>query len=211
MHRDGNDGPSVPRSARGLFKRLFIPTYDEIALFSTSSAVVLLLVFNSDFRSEAYSFLLENMGLRDLVTLLMLVSGLLLAIYHVFATRQKTDIEKLLMLIFVVLANALAGIAAAEYAYESASGIAAIFPAWNFANGILLVFMLRAGIIDENNICDRNVTLAQALFSLVMVAAVFTFSTVVLGLNWALTLSLCVSYASSVNALFQDWVAARLS
>jgi hypothetical protein len=129
-----------------------------------------------------------------------------LSIYNVFTTREKTDTEKWIMLIFAVLTNAGTGIISGWYVLSSSiiRDWLIIFPLWNIINGVLLIVMLRLKIIDEDCISDRNATLKEVVIGLLAVLTVFILCNYVFKLHWAIILSICIVYTTSLDKGLQS-------
>lgn len=134
-----------------------------------------------------------------IVVYLIFAAGLILPIFHAFSSARKTLIEKKLMLMFAVLTNAFAGVWSATYMLSHAHGWMMIFPAWNIINSIILYTFLREGTIDESSISDDNVDLYELTIGGTIAAVAFLVCDKGLELNWALTLSICLAYATNLN------------
>ena len=178
--------------------RFFIPSYNELTLFLVGLIGILIVSTYAEVRDFLLMFLREsNTGVR--VLLGFLLAGALLCLYHVFTPRRKKPWEKSCMISFAIIANATSGIAAGMYMLENTPGLLIIFPIWNIANGFLLLIMLKYGIIDEDCIVDDNTSPLEVLLGSVVVAAVLLACRFAYQLHWAITFSVCVTYASIVN------------
>lgn len=188
----------------------FIPVYDEMSLFLMSITLILLYALNGPFQEQirklAAICLHQRYVLHVLVAAAILITGMGLSIYNVFTTREKTDTEKWIMLLFAVLTNAGTGIISGWYVLSSSSirDWLIIFPIWNIINGVLLIVMLRLKIIDEDCISDRNATLKEVVIGLIAVLIVFILCNYVLKLHWAVTLSICIIYTTSFDRALQS-------
>ncbi|MCJ7730365.1 MAG: hypothetical protein MUO27_10885, partial [Sedimentisphaerales bacterium] len=140
-----------------------IPTYDELSLFLMAATLILLYATNAPMREQIYKLMTKVHDGRVFVIAVLFLCGLCLSIYHIFTTREKTDSEKNLMLLFAVLANAGTGIVSAWYVIKSSAvhNWWLVFPIWNIVNSVLLLLMLRIRIINEKCISDRDATLVQ--------------------------------------------------
>lgn len=137
------------------------------------------------------------------------LAGLMLSIYHAFASRQKTSFEKLLMLYFAVILNASIGIMAGSRNLEDARGWLMIFPILNIVNGALLLILLRTRVMNEDNISDENTSLGQVALSGAAIVILFAFCHYLFNLLWTQTFSVCVVYSTNLNRGVQT-VFARL-
>ena len=104
------------------------------------------------------------------------------------------------MLCFAIMANAFSGIAAGIYMLMNFYPLLILFPIWNIANGVLLLVMLRCELIDENNVSDDDADLRQVIAGSIIVVATFLVCRFVFQMYWAITFSICVAYATNLNA-----------
>jgi hypothetical protein len=75
---------------RSLLKRLFVPQYDELALFLMSFAFILLLITHEDLRAGAFFIVFAESGFYGLLALIFFALGIAFSLYHVFTSREKT-------------------------------------------------------------------------------------------------------------------------
>jgi DNA-directed RNA polymerase subunit RPC12/RpoP len=187
-----------------------IPVYDEMSLFLISMTLILLYAVNEPFQEQirklAAISLHRRYVLHVFVAAAILITGMGLSIYNVFTTREKTDTEKFIMLFYAVLTNAGAGIISGLYVLNSSSirDWLIIFPIWNIINGVLLIVMLRLKIIDEECITDQKATLVQIFLGLIAVVAILLLCNYVFKLHWAVTLSICIIYTTSLDKGLQS-------
>lgn len=186
--------------------RLFIPLYDELALFLMSLTFILLFFTHEDLRTGSCKILFDRFDPRSYIGLLIFVLGILFSLYHVFTNRKKTKWEKIAMLFFAVVVNGSSGIAAARHLLEGSQGMLLVFPILNIANGVLLLLLYRCHIIDESSIVDDNASLLQVILGSVVVLIIFIVCRFVFQIYWAITFSICVTYASNVNRAIQGLV-----
>ncbi|MGB2809449.1 MAG: hypothetical protein WBC22_17035, partial [Sedimentisphaerales bacterium] len=203
---------------RDRIKGFFLPTFSELSLFMMGVAFVLVFLSTQSLRSRIFK-ILDKPGHdpRIVMLLVFFVAGLVLSLYHVFAEREKTRIEKYAMLFFAVMANAfcgiwasihILGITAGEYGIFSlpdiirgiingtygSVGISRIFlilPIWNIINCLLLLISFRAGWINERNISDEKADRFEVLFGFLITVAIFVVCQFLFKLYWAITFSIC--------------------
>jgi DNA-directed RNA polymerase subunit RPC12/RpoP len=183
-----------------------IPTYDELSLFLTAATLILLYVVNTAMREQIHNWIAGHNYVWVYIMGAIFLCGLGLSVYHVFTTREKTDVEKWGMLIFAVLANAISGIVAGLYVLrgDNARNWLIIFPIWNIINGVLLLLMLRLKVIDEECVADRDAMASEVIIGLVAVIIIFVFCNYVFKLHWAITFSICTIYATSFDKALQS-------
>ncbi len=190
--------------------RFFTPYYDELTLYTMSYTLLLLITVGiiSKWSSLNFSFsnIISFFEPFSFILILILFSGLVLSIHHAFSKREKTLIEKKIMLFYSVIINGYTGILAGYFALENTKGPLIIFPILNVINGFKLIFSLRAQIIDEKNISDENVSFKQVLIGTLIVTIVFFLCYSIFETNWAITLSICIVYSTNfssiINGLF---------
>ncbi len=184
----------------------FIPVYDELSLFLMSITLILLYVTNTSMQEQIYKWIARSHDDRAFIVIAILLGGMALSIYHVFTTREKTDIEKWIMLLFAVLTNAGAGIISGWYVLHTSriQDWQIIFPIWNAINGALLLLMLRFRIIDEECISDRDATIKEVAIGLIAVLVIFIFCNNIFELHWAITYSICIIYTTSFDRGLQS-------
>ncbi|MGA1979561.1 MAG: hypothetical protein ABSG99_03205 [Sedimentisphaerales bacterium] len=184
----------------------FIPVYDELSLFLTAATLILLYVVNTTMRVQIHNWIAEHSYVWVYIMGTIFLCGMGLSVYNVFTTREKTDTEKWIMLIFAVLANAVTGIVAGLYVLKSNAvrDWQLVFPIWNIINGALLLLMLRFKIIDEECISDRDANATEVIMSLAAVLIIFALCNYVFKLYWAITFSICIIYATSFDRALQS-------
>ena len=184
----------------------FIPTYDELSLFLMAVTFILLGATNDTMQKQIYKGITAIDDLRVYFLSVVFLGGIVLSLYHVFTTREKTNYEKMVMLFFAVAANAGTGIISGWYVIENndVHNWQLVFPIWNIINSILLFLMLRLKVIDEKCISDRDATLVQIILGLVAVLIIFVFCNYVFKLYWAITFSICIIYTTSFDRALQN-------
>jgi hypothetical protein len=184
----------------------FIPTYDELSLFLMAATFILLGATNDTMRKQIYKGITAVDDLRVYFLFAIFLGGIVLSLYHVFTTREKTNYEKMVMLFFAVAANAVTGIISGWYVIKNndVHNWQLIFPIWNIINGVLLFLMLRLKIIDEKCISDRDATAVQIILGLTAVLVIFILCNYIFKLYWAITFSICIIYTTSFDKALQS-------
>jgi hypothetical protein len=184
----------------------FIPVYDELSLFLTAATLILLYLVNTAMRVQIHNWISEYSNPWVYIIGAIFLCGLYLSFYHVFTTKEKTEVEKWGMLIFAVTTNAVTAIVAGLYVLKSDSvqNWQIIFPIWNIINGILLILMLRLKIIDQECISDRDASATEVIIALTAVFIIFIFCNFIFKLYWAITFSICIIYAASFDKALQS-------
>ncbi len=184
----------------------FIPVYDELSLFLMAVTLILLYIVNTTMRVQIHNWIAEHSNTWVYIIGAIFLCGLYLSVYHVFTTREKTEVEKWGMLIFAVSANAVTGIVAGLYVLknDNVRDWQLVFPIWNIINGALLLLMLRLKIIDEECISDRDANTTEVVIGIAAVLIIFALCNYVFKLYWAITFSICIIYASSFDRALQS-------
>jgi hypothetical protein len=198
----------------------YIPTYDEQSLFLIAFTLLLIMLSNKPIKSELL-LLLNRHTKNDVITssinqILLFVATLLfylfaiilpgffLSFYHVFTKREKTRIEKHLMLLFAVITNAIIGIIAGFYIIRQCPVWLLIFPILNIINCIFILIMLDARILNETCIIERKTTPARVVIGLITTIVIFALCNYVFNLYWAVTFSICIIYATNFEKALQN-------
>ena len=181
-----------------LYRIKIIPKYTEVMLFLVTLVLVLLLITNSLFRRELFD-LFFSVGGSIFSGLVVLVVGTFLSTYHIFSRRLMTRHEKQFMVAFAVFVNFIVGYFAGTYVLKELNGVWAIFPILNIASAALLLFLFRVNIIKEDSISDKQAKKSEIISGAILIFAIFIISQYMLGNYWAITFSICTSYATNLN------------
>lgn len=200
---------------RAKILNFIIPTYDEITLFAMGFTCALLMITGAFSIKWNWHQSLSKDDMNVIGLTAVFLAGLVLSIYHAFTSRRKTSAEKLLMLYFAVVLNASIGIMAGSRNLEDSRGWLIIFPILNIVNGALLLFLLRAQVINEDNVSDENTSLGQVAISGTVIIILFAVCHYLFNLMWTETFSICVVYSTNLNrgvqTVFTRFVPNRLA
>ena len=181
--------------------RFAIPSYDELSLFLMSVAFVVLDGVDPTLRAESHARLFAGLPLLPLIGVAFCAIGMVLAIYHVFAARRKTEPEKWVLLFFAIIVNYASAVAAGIHVFRELQGWLVVFPLWNAINGVALVLMAGFGRIDETSIRDENATAGEVFAGLLLLGMLLVICHHFLELYWAITLSICVGWATTFDGM----------
>lgn len=183
------------------FKRIFVPEYSELSLFVMSFSCLLFFLTDIEFFKTLHFKISENQ-FGIFIIYLIVFAGILLSFYHAFSKRKKTSIEKDIMLLFAAFLNGFTGLWAGAYFLGQAKGIFLVFPTLNILSGYILLGSIRktSGGIDESRISDTNVKFIEVIISSLIAAGIFLMSKYYFHQVWAVTLSLCIVYATNLSA-----------
>ena len=184
----------------------FVPKYTEVGLFLMSLTFLLLLISSPPFRKEMYNFIFSEMDEKVIFLPFLILAGIFLSTYHVFTKRLITKLEKYVMVVFAVLLNAIVGVEAGFYILKQAKGFWIIFPILNIASAILLIILLRAGIIKEDSLSDKQAKKTEVILGTIFTFLIFWISHYILKNYWAITFSICTSYAINLSEAFDNFI-----
>lgn len=193
---------------QNFFSFLFVPNYDELSLFTMSFVCILLiLVNNPPHKWTMQNFTFSTEGIGTLFIFLPFLVGMFLCIYHAFTDREKSSLEKKLMVFFAAIINGFSGIWGGTYLLLHSSGWAlSIFPIWNIISGYILLGLLRADEIEEECIGDENVSLTQVLVGSIIILGIFSICHFVFNLIWSATFSICIVWSTNINSTFNSLI-----
>ena len=199
--------PDSPEDLTDLYEEKYgflIPNYDELSLFLMSAVFIILYFTSIRLQDDIISFLMRLDIWRRYLYVGLFMLGMSLCLYHVFTPREKTEIEKNIMLLFAVTINAATGVIAGFYMIKECPGWLLIFPAWNIINSALLIIMQYVNLFDESQISDRNATITQVIIGLAATLIIFFICNNVFKLHWAITYSICIIYTTSFDRGLQS-------
>lgn len=187
--------PPTLQNTIGKFVRLSMPTYDESSLFGLSLSYLLVLSFSTSFHLPDWRFF---EGGAYAVCALFFV-GMAVSVVNALIPRDKTTLERKIMLWYAALGNGMSAIWAAALALDRGLSAWSIFPALNLVNGYILVAMPRVVGLDEGRVPNEDARPRDLLWMTFAVAVVFLLGERVMENQWPYTLAMCVVYANNFN------------
>jgi hypothetical protein len=179
--------------------RTFLPSYDEITLFTLSFAFVLLCLVSGRLREDLYRMASSVHSGKVIIIALLAAAGMFLSFVSIFFPREKYDSEKWLMLLFAVVVTAGTGIYSGLMILRESKGWLLIFPIWNIINGVILLVLLRFGVLDTDCIVENDFNFLQVLVSAVSVGIILGLCHYVFKMHWVISYSVCVCYTITIN------------
>jgi hypothetical protein len=213
------------KMARRLMLSPFLPKYDDLTLFTLGAAFVLLLLIDRNAVTKPVFSQEEGIALNVIVSMIRPFAGLLalagvgmvVSLFGVFFKWQKPRIVRYAMLCFAVITTALTGMIAGYVTLRNAQvswttfppqnipkSWWMVFPAWNILNGVFLLVMLRAGVMDADCITDQKPSLWQIVLTLICISSLLAICHFGFRLHWAITYSHCVCYTMNLNHAIAD-------
>jgi len=178
-----------------------IPKYDDLKLFALSLAFVLLVLIDGQLRQDATKAFTGGFGPRVTVLFFFAGFGMICSLVNIFLQRQKSELEKRAMLLFAVLVTAGTGIYTGWLMLGQSRGWLMIFPAWNILNGVLLLVLIRAGVIDTQCIISKKAAFGQIVVTAVAIPILLTSCLYLFELHWALTFSITTVYTMNLHGV----------
>ena len=198
--------------------KLIGPTYDKLSLFLMAFTLIILFITNTAMQGQVYKvtmlffnhiadFDIANWSLfyndNNLFDLFFVVAsfafflgGFGLSIYNIYAKREKTKIEREMMLGFASITNYCTAIAVGFYMFKNTTGWLIIFPIWNLINAGLMMY--------NASISDREASDPQLIIGILSVLLISTVCNFVFQLYWPITFSICLVYTTSLDRALQS-------
>jgi hypothetical protein len=184
----------------------FVPSYDDITLFTLATTFLLLLFINGQFQSDIRR--LAAFGIEQPRFYLVagpFLLGLLLSLINIFFAREKSELEKALMLVFAVAITVATGLYAGWVMWQSYTGWLLVFPVWNIANATVLLLYCRAGAITTKCIVGVTASFFDIASNTIAIIVLLAVCQYVFRLHWVYTYSIVVCYATSVHSVLDDF------
>jgi FlaA1/EpsC-like NDP-sugar epimerase len=134
----------------------------------------------------------ESVGVIVIIALAIIL-GYVLSLYHIFTRKFKSDTTKLMMAIFAVMVNVIAGVMSIVNLSKLPFGIIWIFPIINLIYAFLLLFVLnryQQYLTSDEDDDPKYLIIGLPILILFHILGYYVFSW-----NWTLTFSICVTYS----------------
>jgi len=185
------------------------PKYHELTAYLTALTCAALFLFRSEFRAVYVDYFKIQSGPEDVrasIAFFVLGSivtiGFFLSFIHVFIKDKKSWFDKTCIGTFILGTNGLAGIVAGLEMLPSQWSILMIVPLWNILTGIILLYQIG---LQKFDISDENASPLQVFGSSITLLIVFFITNFVFHFSWAMTLSICLFYSSTIF-FFASWM-----
>ena len=180
------------------------PKFHEITMYLIALSICWLLLFHPEFRKGLYIFFsgFESMSPLFIALGLIVTGGLLLSLVHVFIKRKKLAIEKTLMGWFVLGTSGVTSFFVGSEMLASRSSVMMIFVIWNI---LMCILMLVQTVTQKFDISDENASFVEVLVTTVVLFLILLFDDLYLRLSWAMTLSICIFYSTSI-VFITTWI-----
>ena len=190
------------------FSQQMKPRVHEISAYLIALSFCWLLAFHREFRQGFLMFVTGFYSMSPFFVALglIMIGGLCLSIFHVFTKRKKSVIEKFLMGWFIFGTSSIVSFALGSEMLLSRSPTLIIFPIWNIIMSIVLLVQMAA---NKYILLDEDASLAEVIVATVFLLAILIFSDRFIHFSWAMTLSFCIFYSTTIVFLI-PWIIKRI-
>ena len=180
------------------------PRFHEISTYLIALSFCWLLIFHPELRYGYYMLFtgFETMSPFFLALGLIVTVGLVLSLIHAFIKRKKLAIEKALMGWSILGISGVASFLVGAEMLPSRSSIVTILVTWNILMSVVLLMQMGS---QKYEISDDEASFAEVIVTTVVLMAVLVISDLYLHLSWAMTLSICIFYSTSI-VFITTWV-----
>ena len=180
------------------------PRFHEISLYLIALSFCWIFLFHAEFRKGFFIFF-SGFGSMSpyFVTLgLIVTSGLLLSLVHVFIKRNKSALEKALMGWFVLGVSGVASFFAGVETLTSRSSIVKILVIWNI---LMSVFLLLQMGMHDYDVSDENASSVEVFATTAILIIILLSADLYLRLSWAMTLSISIFFSTFIVFIY-SWI-----
>jgi hypothetical protein len=183
------------------FWRLFFqqlkPKFHEISMYLIALSFCWILLFHPEFlrgflmfSTGFYSFSPYFMGLGLFVS-----AGIVLSLTHAFINRKKSALEKAIMGWAILGISGVASFVVGSEMLATGSSTMMVLVVWNILMSLLLLIQ---GGTQKFEIGDEDATLVEVVFTTALLLVILLIADLYLRLSWAMVLSICIFYATSI-------------
>lgn len=173
------------------------PSIHEVSAYSIAFTCCWLLVTHAKLRQTLLIIFSGFGSMSPFFIGLGLVAtlGLLLSLIHAFIPVRKSDPEKFLMGWFIMGASGVASFVIGLEMLPSRSSLLMLLPVWNMLMGLLMLCQMGFQKYEVN---DEDASLTAVFGTTVILVLILWLTDLSLQLSWALTLSICIFYATTL-------------
>jgi hypothetical protein len=180
------------------------PRFHEISTYLIALSFCWLFIFHSELRQGYYLLFtgFETMSPYFLALGLIVTAGLLLSLIHVFIKRKKLAFEKAIMGWSILGISSVASFLVGTEMLPSRSSIVTVLVTWNILMSIVLLMQMGS---QKYEVSDDEASFAEVIVTTVILVAILLVSDLYLRFSWAMTLSICTFYSTSI-VFITTWV-----
>jgi hypothetical protein len=179
------------------FAQQMKPRFHEISTYLIALSFCWLLIFHPELRYGYYMLFtgFETMSPYFLALGLIVTAGLLLSLIHAFIRRKKLAFEKAIMGWSILGVSSVASFLVGTEMLPSRSSIMTILVTWNILMSVVLLMQMGS---QKYDISDDEASFTEVIVTTVILMAILGVSDLYLRLSWAMTLSICIFYATFI-------------
>ena len=182
-------------------KTSFRPTFSEIYLYLVSLILLLFFFMKPSVQNEVLEMTFYSGDVGGVMRGGLLLLIVLYPVYHIFNARPKSLFAKEMMLTLAISVNAIVGIVTGFHVLLEASQlIYVVFPALNIFTAYTLLLLWGSKKINRGAISDQNAMPLEIIVGSLGVLIIFFITQIQFNLYWALTISICLTFASVFNS-----------
>jgi len=178
-----------------------LPYLTKTSIFLITITILLFIFFGgSDFHKDFYYHWLKDGSSALVVVMGVIILGMVFSVYYAFSIKPISRGNKNLILFFVLFVNLFIAFTIADYAFNHPGFIPITFSILNIIIAYLSFIALVRSIKDRSvNISDKQPEKFELIIGSIIVICLFYISHYILNNFWAITFSICMVYAVSIN------------
>jgi hypothetical protein len=186
------------KTAQILQKIGLVPKHTEVSMFLTTITMIILSLFNKEFLEQFVLNHFSDIRLAIIFSVFMVAS-----IYFAFSKRTCSGFIAVLMAISMSLMNFFIALQGFFFLLNAEKGsLWMIFPGLNLISAFTLLLLIRIKVINEKNIIStKQAKSHELIIGSVAVIIIFVLSQFLFKNYWAITFSICLTYAGLANEI----------
>ncbi len=198
----------VNRPPDNWFLRQFWPEFEELPVGLMGYSLILLLIFDPGFQQIISDSLNHEKGLAALLMYVLILWVILKSIYHVFSDSSKSIEDKKSMVGFAAFCCGVTGIVGGgRLTIMGGEGSwLQILGLYNVLQGMVLAFLMKFEMINENSFSDRETPFWGAITAFLAITTLFLFLRFQVQLHWIDNFSVLVAFAMTFASPLCDLI-----
>lgn len=179
--------------------------YSVTGIFLISLTFFLILFTNPSFKTDiekiypALEILFKFINMAILISILNIIVTAV-ALYYTYFNKETIPLFwRRVLIAYAIITSIIVSLFAASFAIENTLEISIIFPILNIADIFILWSFFDNNIINESYIINKLARGYEIIIGSVIIFTIFIISQYVFKNYWAITFSICLVYALSLN------------
>lgn len=195
-----------------LIRWFFQPEFEELPVGLMAVTVVLTIAAEKDIQNFIWNGIDGEHAVLFVFGLFVIVTGVMIAIFHLFSDAEKSREEKRQMLVIASVCCIFSGVVGGYYLYAAGgqASVMRLFGAWNGIQGLFLAVFLCLKEVDESAVADANAETREVVAGLLTVVGVFALLKYYFKLHWVDTFSVCIAVSMNFS-LFMRIVSSQFN